>query len=181
MKKFANNFRDRKSNAIFGRWKAKFCRKFPRWRPQFANFVNWSANTTRRPASTGIFFAGTQRFRSIFAHSQKRDYCLKSSLRKFSTNVNSTTDFYVLCKRGGITTFRSKFFVSQYRKISGNTSVYQKILGSEKFYASERGGVWSFFVENFCHTVPKNFVREHFGVSENFVHRKILCIRRGYH
>ena len=34
--------------------------------------------------------------------------------------------------------------------------------------------------KNFCHTVPKNFVREHFGVSENFVYRKISCIR-GYH
>ena len=119
-------------------------------------------------------------------------------------------------------TFRSKFFVSQYRKFSlGNTSVYQKISGIEKFYASERG-VSRFFVENFlshrtrktslgntsvyqkisgiekfyaserggyhvsssktfCHTVPKNFVREHFGASENFAYRKTLCIRRGYH
>ena len=28
-------------------------------------------------------------------------------------------------------------------------------------------------------TVPKNFVGEHFGVSENFGYRKILCIREG--
>ena len=31
----------------------------------------------------------------------------------------------------------------------------------------------------FCLTVPKNFVGEHFGVSENFGYRKNLCIREG--
>ena len=30
-------------------------------------------------------------------------------------------------------------------------------------------------------SVPKNFVGEHFGVSENFGYRQILCIRKGYH
>ena len=123
-------------------------------------------------------------------------------------------------QKRGITTFRSKFFVSQYRKISlENTSVYQKISGIEKFYASERGG-YHVSPSKTCHTVPKNFVGtlrcfrkfrvsknfmhqrggggitflrrklvtqyrkvslEHFGVSENFVYRKIFCIRRGYH
>ena len=39
-------------------------------------------------------------------------------------------------KKGGITTFRSKFFVSQYLKILlGNMLVYQKTSGNEKFYA----------------------------------------------
>ena len=76
---------------------------------------------------------------------------------------------------------RTKFFVSQYRKISfGNTLMYRKVSGIEKFYKSERG-VSRFSIENFCHTVPKKFVAERFGVSENFVHRKILCIRRGHH
>ena len=31
--------------------------------------------------------------------------------------------------------------------------------------------------KTFCHTVPKNSVGEHFGVSENFGYLKILCIR----
>ena len=31
----------------------------------------------------------------------------------------------------------------------------------------------------FCLTVPKNFVGEHFGVSENIGLPKILCIREG--
>ena len=78
---------------------------------------------------------------------------------------------------------RRKHFVTQYRKCSlGNTSVYQKASGIENFYASERGGGGNTFsVKNFCHTVPKSSVGEHFGVSENFVYRKILCIRSGYH
>ena len=61
--------------------------------------------------------------------------------------------------------------------------MYQKISGNEKFYASERegGGYHVSPSKTFCHTVAKNFVGEHFGVSENFVYRKILCIRRGYH
>ena len=84
-------------------------------------------------------------------------------------------------KRGGITTFRSKFLVSVPKISLGNTSVYQKISGIEKFYASERGGVSRSPSKTFCHTVPKSFVGEHFGVSENFVYRKILCIRSGYH
>ena len=33
-----------------------------------------------------------------------------------------------------------------------------------------------FSVKIFCLTVPKNFVREHFGVSENFGYRQFLCI-----
>ena len=92
--------------------------------------------------------------------------------------------------------FVEKFFISPDRKTSlGNTSVYHKISGVEKFYASEgererererekereRGGYHVSASKTFCNTVPKNFVREHFGVSENSVYRKILCIRRGYH
>ena len=59
--------------------------------------------------------------------------------------------------------------------------MYQKISGSEKIYASQRGGYQVSSSKTFCNTVPKNFVREHFGVSEKFVYRKISCIRRGYH
>ena len=83
-------------------------------------------------------------------------------------------------QKSSITTFRSKFFVSEYRKISlGNTSGYQKISGIEKIYASVGGGYHVSSSKNFCLTVPKNFVGEHFGVSEKFGYRKILCIREG--
>ena len=60
----------------------------------------------------------------------KNETVLRLIFKGFSTNINSTTDFYNLCKRGGI-------------------------------------------------SVPKNFVGEPFGVSENFGYRKILCIRGG--
>ena len=59
--------------------------------------------------------------------------------------------------------------------------MYQKISGSEEIYASQRGGYQVSSSKTLCNTVPKNFVREHFGVSEKFVYRKISCIRRGYH
>ena len=48
----------------------------------------------------------------------------------------------------------------------GNTSVYQKNSGSEKFSASERGeGVSRFSVEIFLSHSAKNFVGEPFRVS----------------
>ena len=51
-------------------------------------------------------------------------------------------------QKTGYHDFSFKIFCLKVPKISlGNNSVYQKISGSEKFYASERG-VSSFFVEN---------------------------------
>ena len=83
---------------------------------------------------------------------------------------------------GGITTFRSKFFVPQYRKISlGNTSVYQKISGIEKFYASEKG-VLRFSVEKFLSHSTEKFRWEtlrcfrKFRVSQNFMHEKGILL-----
>ena len=62
-------------------------------------------------------------------------------------------------ERGGYHVSPSKTFVPRYQKDSlGNSSVFQKISCIAKFYASEGGGVSRFSVENFCHTVPKNFI-----------------------
>ena len=48
----------------------------------------------------------------------------------------------------GLTIFRQNCFVSQYRKtLWGNPSVFQKISGIEKFYASE--GYVTIFCRNF--------------------------------
>ena len=44
----------------------------------------------------------------------------------------------------------------------------------------QKRGYHDFWFKIFCPTVPKNFVGEHFGVSENFGYRKILCIREGW-
>ena len=81
-----------------------------------------------------------------------------------------------------ITTFRSKFFVSQYQKISlGNTSLNQKISGSEKFFASERG-VSNFFVENFLSHSTEKFRKRtcrcfrKFRASQNFMHKKGISL-----
>ena len=57
--------------------------------------------------------------------------------------------------------------------------MYQKISGSEKFYASEKGeGVSKFSVENFLSHSAENFRRG--GILQcfiNFGYRKILCFR----
>ena len=77
-----------------------------------------------------------------------------------------------------ITTFHSKFFVSQYRKISlGNTAVYQKISGIEKFYESERER------EGGYHVSPsKTFVTQYQKISlgNTSVFQKISCIAKFY-
>ena len=80
---------------------------------------------------------------------------------------------------GGYHDFSLKFFGLTVPKISlGNTSLYQKISGIEKFYASERGLITFLRRKLFVTQVPKNFIGEHFGVSENFVYRKIADITK---
>ena len=41
------------------------------------------------------------------------------------------------------------------------------------------GGGNTIFRRSFCLTVPKYFIGEHFGVSENIFYRKFSCIRGG--
>ena len=84
--------------------------------------------------------------------------------------------------RGGISRFLVEIFLSH----SAENFRWGRLRCIGKFRVSknfmhQRGGLSRFSVENFCHTVPKNFVGDQFGVSENFVYRKIFCIRRGYH
>ena len=89
-----------------------------------------------------MFFAQLQIFRSTFANGEKWDYCFEFSFQKFSSQINSTTDFYILCKKGW-TIFRKKILVSQYRKIRrGTLPGFRKILVS-KLFMHKRGGVIS--------------------------------------
>ena len=96
------------------------------------------------------------------------------SLRKFLVSKS------FMDEKGGITFFRREFLVSECRKISWATlQCFRKFLVSKKFMHNRWYHVfpWNFF----SLTVPEKFDGEHFGVSEKFVYRKILCIRRGYH
>ena len=120
---------------------------------------------TRRPASTGIFFARIQKFRSTYANSYKRDYSVKSGFRKFSTDIKSTTDFYIICKR-----LRSNFFVSVPKNFVGEHFSVSENFGHRKslwIKGGEAGGreYHDFLSKIFCLTVPKNFVGESFSVS----------------
>ena len=55
--------------------------------------------------------------------------------------MNSTTDFYILCKKVGITIFRWKFLSHGAKKISsGALLCFRKNSGIEIFLAWEGGG-----------------------------------------
>ena len=80
------------------------------WR-QHTPMTSWANSEklyiTRRPASTGIFFAQLQILWSTFANGRKQNNCFNISFQRFSTNIKSTTAFCSLCKRqNDITIFR---------------------------------------------------------------------------
>ena len=105
----------------------------------------------------------------------------KSSLRKCFTNINSTTDFYILCKRVGYHDFSLKMFCLTIPKnFVGEHFGSSENFGYRKILCFREGGI-TFSIKSFFHTVSKNFIGEHFGISEKLVCRKILCMRRGYH
>ena len=82
-------------------------------------------------------------------------------------------------RRGEASRFCRFFLSHRTEKTSpGNHSVFQKISGREKYFMDKRGGI-TIFRRNFCLTVPKYFIGEHFRISENFFYRKFSCIRGG--
>ena len=85
-------------------------------------------------------------------------------------------------RRGEASRFCRNFFLSHRieKTWPGNHSVFHKISGREKYSMDKRGwGVITIFCRSFCLTVPKYFIGEHFGVSENFFYRKFSCIGGG--
>ena len=97
-------------------------------------------------------------------------------MRKFSTNINSTTDFYILCKRVS-RLFVQKFLSHSADKIRRRTLLcFERILVS-KIFMHRRGGLR--FCRNFLshRTETKSFVKEPFCFREIFWYRKNLWIR----
>ena len=58
----------------------------------------------------------------------------------------------------------------------GNHSMFQNISSKERYFIDKKGGI-TFFRRCFCLTVPRYFIREQFGVSENSFYRKFSGIR----
>ena len=80
-------------------------------------------------------------------------------------------------RRGRGITVLSKFFVSQDRneKLCKGTLLFSgNFLVSKKFM--DKKVLITIFRRSFCLTVPKYFIGEHFGVSENIFYRKFSCI-----
>ena len=87
----------------------------------------------------------------------------------------------VMDKRGGggeegVSRFSVNFLSHSAEKFRRGTLQCVTNFGYRKIL-SIRGGYHVSASKTFCHTKPKNFVGEHFRVPENFVYRKILCIR----
>ena len=60
--------------------------------------------------------------------------------------------------------------------------MYQKFFVMEKLFWTRVGGLVSqFSAENFSSDCAEKLRGEHFSVSENFKHRKVFCLRKGYH
>ena len=81
-------------------------------------------------------------------------------------------------KRGVTRLFVQNFLSHNTEKFRWGTLRCIRTFWVAKNFMHQRGGYQVSSSKTFCHTVPKKFVREHFGVSENFVDRKILCLRR---
>ena len=85
----------------------------------------------------------------------------------------------ILCIRegGSITFLRRKILSHSTKKFRwGTLRCIGKFRVTKKFMHERGRGYHISQSKTFCHTVPKNFVGEHFGVSENFGYRNILCI-----
>ena len=128
---------------------------------------------TRRPASTGIFFAQLQIFWSTFANGWKENNCLDISFQRVFTNINSTTDFCTLCKRV------SRFSVEKFLSHSAEKFRRGSLLCFRKFLVSKNvrdkreraGGYQDFPSKTFCLTLP-------FIVVEPFIVSLISSIEK---
>ena len=104
-----------------------------------------------------------------------KNFCLTVPM-KFVEHFCVSKEFWYRkfsSKGGGSFTVLLKFLLShRTEKTSpGKHSVFQKISGREKIFMEGR---WyhDFPSKSFCLTVPKYFIGQHFGVSENFFNRK---------
>ena len=91
--------------------------------------------------------------RKGYHYSPLKFFCLtvpiKFGFQRFLTSINSTTDFYILCKRGGYQDFSWSIFLSHSIETfrSGTHLWFRKILVS-KLFKHERGGGITVFRRN---------------------------------
>ena len=84
-------------------------------------------------------------------------------------------------RRGEASRFCRKFFyLTGPKKLrQGAILCFRKFLVGRNIFWIREGGYHDFPSKNFCVTVPKYFIGEHFGVSEKFFYRKFSCIGGG--
>ena len=86
-------------------------------------------------------------------------------------------------RRGEASRFCQNFFylTGPKKLCQGTILCFRKILIGKNILWIREGGYHDFPSESFCLTVPKNFIGEHFGVSEKLFCRKFSCIGGGHH
>ena len=136
---------------------------------------------TRRPNSTGKFFAQLQLFWSNFARGYKQNYCFDNSFQLvFQLSIPSLIS--VLYAKGYHAFPLKKFLSHSAKKFRrGTVLCFRKFLVTKNVRDMRGGGYHDFPSNLFCLTIPNHFVEEPFCVSEKFVFRKILCLRGKYH
>ena len=112
---------------------------------------------TRRPASTGIFFAQLQIFWSTFANGYKQNYCFDISFQRVLTNINSTTDFCTLCKRVSPFSVEKLSSHSAEKFCRGNRLCFRKFRVSKNFLPKR--GISRFSIQNFLSHSAEKFRR----------------------
>ena len=110
--------------------------------------------------STGIFFAHLQIFWSNFANGWKQNYCFDTSFQRILTNINSTTDFYTLCR--GVSRFCDETFSSHSAEkvCRGTRLCFRNFRVSEN--SKHKRGISQMSIEKIILTVPNNFKREYY-------------------
>ena len=84
-------------------------------------------------------------------------------------------------RRGEASRFcRNFFYLTGPKKLrQGTILCFRKFLVEKNILWIRGGGGIMILNRSFCHTVPKYFIGEHFGVSEKFFYRKFSCIGGG--
>ena len=124
------------------------------------------------------FFRPTTNILINFCKRLKQNYCFDISFRRVFTNINSTTDFCILCKRVSRFSLEKFSFDSAEKFRRGTLLCFRKFLLSKNVRDKRGGGgeVSTFSVENFLSHSAENFRRGTLQCFINFGYRKILCL-----
>ena len=152
--------------------------------------VQWQARlgflliSTRRPASTGMFFAQPQKFYQLLQTVKNETTALNLVVKGFFLQASIPPMISILFAKKDL----SRFSVESFFCLTVPKNFLGEPFGiSEKFWYRKILCIWGgegrdyheFPSKKFCLTVSENFVGELFCVSEELWYRKFLGTREG--